>query len=138
MSDIEQTSQRLLRSAVSRRNVLRGAGAAGAGAAALAFGGISSARVLRGADIDARFQDGTPATGGVLRLTGHQDIPGLSPEDSSATVPFVAVVQIHNAMVELDETLSYQPVLASELPSVSSDGADLDDSTSGGRHVPER
>ncbi len=123
MSDLNQTSQRILRSATNRRNVLRGLGAAGAGAAALSLGGgIGSARVLRGADIDARFQDGTPVAGGVLRLTGHQDIPGLSPEDSGATVPYVAIVQIHNGMVELDETLTFQPVLATELPVVSADG----------------
>ena len=123
MSDLNQTSQRILRSATNRRNVLRGLGAAGAGTAAFALGGgMASASLLRGADIDARFQDGTPATGGVLRLTGHQDIPGLSPEDAGATVPFVAIVQIHNAMVELDELLTFQPVLATELPSVSADG----------------
>ncbi len=123
MSDLNQTSQRILRSATNRRNVLRGLGAAGVGAASIALGGgIASARLFRGADIDARFQDGTPVAGGILRLTGHQDIPGLSPEDAGATVPFVAIVQIHNGMVELDEMLTFQPVLATELPSVSADG----------------
>lgn len=123
MRDLNQTSQNLLRSAVSRRTMLRGAGAAGAGVAAMALGGgIASASVLRGPEIGARFQDGTPVTGGVLRLTGHQDIPGLSPEDAGATVPFVAIVQIFNGMVELDETLTFQPVLATALPEVSADG----------------
>ena len=123
MRDLNQTSQNLLRSAVSRRNVLRGIGVTGAGAAAIALGGgIASASLVRGAEIGARLQDGTPVTGGVLRLTGHQDIPGLSPEDAGATVPFVAIVQIFNGMVELDENLEFQPVLATELPQVSTDG----------------
>ena len=123
MSDLNQTSERLLRSAISRRNVLRGVGAAGAGVAAMAFGGgISSASVAHGPDIDARFQDGTPVAGGVVTLLSDQEISGLSPENSDVTVQFVAVVQLHNAVVEIDETLQYQPILATELPSVSADG----------------
>ncbi|HEV2529341.1 MAG TPA: ABC transporter substrate-binding protein [Thermomicrobiales bacterium] len=123
MRDLNQEGQRLLHTAVSRRDLLRGAGVAGAGVAAASLGGgIASAEIVSGAQVGARFQDGTPATGGILRLTGHQDIPGLSPEDAGATVPFVAIVQIHNGMVELDETLTFQPVLAAELPSVSDDG----------------
>ncbi len=38
MRDLNQTSQNLLRSAVSRRTIFRGVGAAGAGAAALGRG----------------------------------------------------------------------------------------------------
>ena len=122
MSELNNDGQRLLRTAISRRDILRGAGVAGAGVAAASFGGIASAEIISGAETGARFQDGTAVAGGILRLTGHQDIGGLSPEDAGATVPFVAIVQIHNAMVELDETLTFQPVLATELPSVSYDG----------------
>lgn len=118
MPDPNQTTDQLLRAALSRRTILRGVGVAGAAGAALAAGrGITSASIVR--------QEATPGatpTGGILRLTGHQDIPGLSPEDASATVPFVAIVQIFNAMVELDETLTFQPVLATALPEVSADG----------------
>jgi peptide/nickel transport system substrate-binding protein len=123
MSDLNQTSQRLLRSAISRRDVLRGVGAAGAGAAAMALGGgTAAARVPGGADFVARFQAGTPGAGGLLTLLSDQEIAGLSPENSDVTVQFVAVVQLHNALVEIDETLTYQPVLATELPTVSADG----------------
>ena len=122
-NDMNETGQRLLRSAISRRSVLRGVGAAGAGAAALTLGGgLVGARVVAGPSVGAKFQDGTPVAGGVLKLLSDQEISGLSPENSDVTVQFVAVVQLHNALVELDEYLKYQPVLATDPPSVSADG----------------
>lgn len=118
MVSIDRFTMMSLRS-VTRRRFLLG----GAGAAAVAFSGeLASARVVSGSEIDARFQDGTAVPGGVLTLLSDQEISGLSPENSDVTVQFVAVVQLHNAMVEIDETLTYQPVLATELPSVSADG----------------
>lgn len=122
-NDMNETGQRLLRSAVSRRSVLRDIGVAGAGAAALTMGGgIVGARVVAGPSTGAKFQNGTPVAGGVLKLLSDQEIAGLSPEDTGPTVQFVAVTQLHNALVEIDETLTYQPVLATDLPSVSADG----------------
>ena len=123
LNDLNETGPRLLRSALSRRSVLRGIGVAGAGVAALSLGGgIVGARMVDGPSVGARFQNGTPVAGGVLKLLADQEISGLSPENSDVTVQFVAVVQLHNALVEQDEYLKFQPVLATDLPSVSADG----------------
>jgi peptide/nickel transport system substrate-binding protein len=55
---------------------------------------------------------GTPRRGGTMVVTGHQEISSLSPDDAGPTVHWVAVTQIHNALLELDENYAFVPVLA--------------------------
>lgn len=59
--------------------------------------------------------------GGTLVLLGHQEVAGLSPDDSGPTVQWVVITNIHNALVEIDENYELQPVLA-ESYEVSEDG----------------
>jgi len=122
MSELDRAMERLHAKEVNRRSLLKGLGIAGAGAAAFSVAGITQAEIVSGPSINARRQDGTPVTGGVLVLMGHQEIPGLSPEDGTATIPWTAVAQIHNAVVQQDANLNFQPVLATELPTPSEDG----------------
>jgi peptide/nickel transport system substrate-binding protein len=115
-------------SPATRREVLKRAAGVGIAAPALlallrshgvqdvAASGAPSASKL------ARHQDETPVQGGTLILTGHQEIASLSPDDDGPTVHWVMVTQIHNALVELDETVTFVPVLAEALPEVSEDG----------------
>ena len=55
---------------------------------------------------------GTPKRGGMMVVTGHQEISSLSPDDAGPTVHWTAVTQIHNALLELDENYALLPVLA--------------------------
>jgi peptide/nickel transport system substrate-binding protein len=59
--------------------------------------------------------------GGTIVLMGHHSIDSLSPDDVGRTVEWVAITQIHNAMLELDPWYVLQPVLA-EGVEVSDDG----------------
>ena len=112
----------ILNAATSRRSLLKKAAVAGVSAPALAAafgnGGIASAHFepkLR--------QDGTPVPqGGTFVMLGHQEIASLSPDDAGPTVHFVIVTQIFNALMEIDENYIYQPVLATEEPTISEDG----------------
>jgi peptide/nickel transport system substrate-binding protein len=52
---------------------------------------------------------------------GHQEVAGLGPDDSGPTVQWVMITNIHNALVELDENLKIEPVLA-ESYEISDDG----------------
>ncbi len=113
----------------TRREVLRRAAGVGISAPALlallrangvedvaAAPGSSRARSLRSA------QDGEPVQGGTMVVTGHQEIASLSPDDDGPTVHWVIVTQIHNALLEMDENFVFQPILATDLPTVSDDG----------------
>ena len=55
---------------------------------------------------------GTPKRGGTMAVTGHQEISSLSPDDIGPGVQWLAITQIHNALVELDENFALQQVLA--------------------------
>lgn len=59
--------------------------------------------------------------GGTVVLMGHQEVAGLSPDDSGPTVQFVMITNIHNALVELDENFEFENVLA-ESVDISEDG----------------
>ena len=57
---------------------------------------------------------GEPVQGGTLVLIGHQEVASLHPDDATdgATVHWVMVTQMFNALVEQDENFAFQPVLA--------------------------
>lgn len=59
--------------------------------------------------------------GGTVVLMGHQEVSGLSPDDSGPTVQFSVITNIHNALVEVDENYEIQPILAESFE-VSEDG----------------
>ena len=59
--------------------------------------------------------------GGTVILMGHQEVSGLSPDNSGPDVEWVMVANIHNALVELDYNLVLEPVLA-ESYEVAEDG----------------
>lgn len=59
--------------------------------------------------------------GGTVVLMGHQEVSGLSPDNTGPDVEWVMVANIHNAMLELNERLELEPVLA-ESYEVSDDG----------------
>ena len=98
----------------SRRTLLKGAAIAGAAgfAGVGVFGGVRSAVA----------QDATPVAGGNFVTLGHQEVASLSPDDDGPSVQLAVIGQIHNALVQLDENLQPQPVLAAAMPEVSADG----------------
>jgi peptide/nickel transport system substrate-binding protein len=59
--------------------------------------------------------------GGMVKVMGHQEVASLSPDDDSPSVQWVMVTQIHNALLEVNEFLVLEKVLA-ESYSVSNDG----------------
>ncbi|HET9016406.1 MAG TPA: ABC transporter substrate-binding protein [Thermomicrobiaceae bacterium] len=64
---------------------------------------------------------GTPKQGGNMVVVGHQEIAGLSPNDTGPSDQWDIITQIHNAMLEMDENFVFNPVLAEKF-AVSSDG----------------
>ena len=58
----------------------------------------------------------------MLTLLAHHEIASLHPDDATPSVHRVIVAQIHNALVEQDENLEFQPVLAKALPEASANG----------------
>lgn len=119
----------MLRSAgpTTRREVLKRAAGAGIAAPALLAllraDGVQDVEAASGAKSGsaARYQD-QPVQGGTLILTGHQEIASLSPDDAGPAVHWVMVTQIHNALVEMDENVTFLPMLAEALPEASADG----------------
>ncbi len=59
--------------------------------------------------------------GGTVRVMGHQEVSSLSPDDDSPSVHYVMTSQLHNALVEVNEYLVVEKVLA-ENYLVSKDG----------------
>jgi peptide/nickel transport system substrate-binding protein len=64
---------------------------------------------------------GGPTRGGTLRLMGHQEVAGLSPNDAGPSVQTTVVWAIHNQLLLGDENLVTQPLLA-ESYEVAEDG----------------
>ncbi|MCI2424770.1 ABC transporter substrate-binding protein [Candidatus Acetothermia bacterium] len=62
-----------------------------------------------------------PRRGGTIVLMGHHELAGLSPDDIGPTVTEAAIFNIHNALIELDHNLNFQPVLAKSYE-ISPDG----------------
>ncbi|MDQ3514943.1 MAG: ABC transporter substrate-binding protein [Chloroflexota bacterium] len=117
----------------SRRAFLKKTAAAGVAVPALGLA-MRSGQITEARFVPRAMQAGTPAAGastpvasdapqgGTLVLLGHQEIASLSPDDAGPTVHFVIVTQMHNALLEIDENYVYQPVLATEEPTLSEDG----------------
>ena len=55
---------------------------------------------------------GTPKQGGDFVIVGHQELAGLSPNDTGPGDQWVMITQIHNGMIERDENFVFNPVLA--------------------------
>jgi len=55
---------------------------------------------------------GTPKQGGDMVVVGHQELAGLSPNDTGPGDQWVMITQIHNALLEQDENFVLQPTLA--------------------------
>jgi peptide/nickel transport system substrate-binding protein len=109
----------------TRREVLKRAAGAGLAAPALlallrSQGVAASGAPARGTL--TRHQDSTPKEGGTLTVTGHHEVASLHPDDSDPIVYRVVVMQIHNALMEIDENGVFQPVLAEAAPAISADG----------------
>ncbi len=51
--------------------------------------------------------------GGTIRVTGHQEVASLSPDDIGPIVQWAVITQIHNALVEINENYVLDRVLAS-------------------------
>lgn len=66
-------------------------------------------------------ETGGAKQGGVITLMGHHSIDSLSPDDVGRTVEWVAIAQIHNALLQLDAWYVLQPTLCDTF-SVSDDG----------------
>ncbi len=64
---------------------------------------------------------GGPTQGGTLRLTGHQEVSGMGPQNLGASVEQTVVYAIHNSLLLGDEMLVSKPVLA-ESYEVAEDG----------------
>lgn len=62
-----------------------------------------------------------PIQGGTLRLMGHQEVAGLSPNDVGASVQTTVIFAIHNQLMLGDNELVSQPVLAESFE-VAEDG----------------
>lgn len=62
-----------------------------------------------------------PTQGGTLRLMGHQEVAGMSPNDQGPSVQETVIYAIHNAVVLSDEMLVTKPQLA-ESYEVAEDG----------------
>lgn len=103
----------LMASTGTRRDLLRAAAAAGL------------IPVLSSGDVAARAaasaQDAQPVRGGTFVTLGHQEISGLSPENADATVVWVAVAQLFDALYTVNERFELEPVLA-ESHEPSADG----------------
>jgi peptide/nickel transport system substrate-binding protein len=63
----------------------------------------------------------SPRRGGAVRVMGHQEVASLSPDDDSPSVHYVMTSQLHNALVEVNEYLVIERVLA-ENYQVAKDG----------------
>ena len=62
-----------------------------------------------------------PPQGGTIVLMGHQEVSGLSPDNTGPDVEWVMVANIHNALIEVNYDFEVEPVLA-ESYEVSDDG----------------
>lgn len=62
-----------------------------------------------------------PVQGGTLRLMGHQEVAGMSPNDLGPSVQETVIYAIHNALVLGDEMLVTKPQLAESFE-VAEDG----------------
>lgn len=103
--------RRIMANSTDRRAVLKAAAAAGL-IPVLTTGQVA---------VRAAAQDTQPVRGGTFVTLGHQEVSGLSPENTGATVIWVVVVQIHDALYMVNDQFELEPVLA-ESYEASADG----------------
>ncbi|MFZ5918413.1 MAG: ABC transporter substrate-binding protein [Chloroflexota bacterium] len=70
--------------------------------------------------VPTKAAEGVPQ-GGTVVIMGHQEVSGLSPDNTGPTVEWVMVANIHNALFELSPEMVLEPVLA-ESYEVAEDG----------------
>ncbi|MEZ4730296.1 MAG: ABC transporter substrate-binding protein [Caldilineaceae bacterium] len=123
MSDLIKPLQPVSRQTVSRRTFLQLAAIGGATAALAACvpATPTDSSGATGATTGDTAASGEPTRGGTLRLMGHQEVAGLSPNDVGASVQTTVIFAIHNQLVLGDENLISQPVLAESFE-VAEDG----------------
>lgn len=104
----------------TRREILKLAAKGGIAAPVLL--GLLARDGVRIVEAAPARQEGTPKEGGTFVVTGHQEVDTLNPDNQGASIPAVCINQIHNALIERDENLVWQPILAESLPEMSEDG----------------
>jgi peptide/nickel transport system substrate-binding protein len=131
--EFERMFKEMLAGRLDRRDVMRTAGAAGAGLAALSVRGVGAqdaspvASPVAGepTTLTGTLETADPAvkTGGTLRVGMQSDPGGLDPYLSSATALWHVVEHIYNRMTRIAPDLSVQLELAESIE-VSGDGLD--------------
>ncbi len=108
---------------ISRRRFLQLSALSGAAAAlaACAPATVPSSGASSGETTGGETTASAPQQGGTLRLMGHQEVAGLSPNDVGASVQTTVIFAIHNQLLLGDDNLVSQPVLA-ESYEVAEDG----------------
>ena len=98
----------------TRREILKKAGIAGIAAPAmlamLNAPGALAAPGSRTAAAPLRAQE--PVEGGQTVWLAHQEIASLSPDDTGPSMQFILIANIHNPLVQQDENVVFQPILA--------------------------
>jgi peptide/nickel transport system substrate-binding protein len=98
----------------TRREILKKAGIAGIAAPAmlamLKAPGALAAPGSRTAAAPLRAQE--PVDGGQTVWLAHQEIASLSPDDTGPSMQFILIANIHNPLVQQDENVVFQPILA--------------------------
>lgn len=113
-----------MRHALLRREFIRRAAHAGLLGPALARvlpAGVTGMIASAQAEVATARPVGRPRRGGTMVVLGHQEVSGLSPDDTGPTIQWVVIVQIHNALLQFDTNWQLRPVLA-ESYSVTPDG----------------
>jgi len=123
MSDSSKPQHPMIRQPVSRRTFLQLAAISGATVALAACvpAAPADSGAVTGTTAGDTAASGEPTRGGTLRLMGHQEVAGLSPNDVGASVQTTVIYAIHNQLVLLDENLVSQPLLAESFE-VAEDG----------------
>ena len=115
---------------ISRREFLRTTALGGVAVAISACAPVAPTQTAGSAGGDeadaSAASDGSmasdgPMQGGTLTWMGHQEVAGMSPNDTGPTVQWAMIVNIHNPLIILDENITFQPVLA-ESYEVADDG----------------
>ena len=96
--------RRIMSMGGSRRDMLKVAAAAGL------IPVLTTAQASAAAA--ASQEGGTPVRGGTFVTLGHQTVDTLSPENSGATVIWVALAQLFDSLYVIDEQYQLTPVLA--------------------------
>ena len=104
---------------LSRRQFLQIGGAGLSAAAFMAACAVPAEPGAAPATGDSTASE--PTSGGTLHLMGHQEVAGLSPDDTGPSVQATMILAIHNSLLMADKDLVTQPQLA-ESYEVAEDG----------------